>query len=339
MTTIVEALRRIKAPRVYYLIAFASVLVLFAITRSSRVQEAKDAEFRPSAAPIAALPIDIAGRAYAPVAPAPQSYRILDKQGIVESQALAPQGSGDGAANRTIVRNASIEMIVQHPSAIADQITTLAEKLGGYLVNADGTGQKGTHASVTVRVPVAHFEEARAEIRELGLRVENEKFDAQDVTQQYVDQAASIRNLQAQEWQYLEILKQARDMSSMVLVTDRLTEVRAKIEKQQAEFNSLAHQAETVAIAISLRTEQEQQVFGLEWRPLYELKVAASNGLESLATHATAMMTILFYLPAVLLWVGTIGGVLVGGERALRWARRRWFGWKPAEAPAQPNTA
>ena len=94
-------------------------------------------------------------------------------------------------------------------------------------------------------------------------------------------------------------------------------------------------QVETVAIAISLRTETEQQGFGLNWRPGYQVKLALRDGLESLANYAMAMITILFYLPAVLLWVGTIG---VGGLvswRTVRWVGRRWFGWKAAEVPVQ----
>jgi hypothetical protein len=106
--------------------------------------------------------------------------------------------------------------------------------------------------------------------------------------------------------------------------------VRGQIERQQAEFNALSQQIETVALTISLRTEAEAQTFGLNWRPGYQLKVALRDGLESLATYATAMMTILFYLPATLLWVGTILiGTLIGW-RSVRWVGRRWFGWKEA---------
>jgi hypothetical protein len=45
------------------------------------------------------------------------------------------------------------------------------------------------------RQRAARFEEARAEIRKLGLRVESEKVQAQDVTRQYVDEDANLRNL------------------------------------------------------------------------------------------------------------------------------------------------
>ena len=92
---------------------------------------------------------------------------------------------------------------------------------------------------------------------------------------------------------------------------------------------------ETVAIAISLRTEAETQVFGLNWRPLYQLKLALHDGLESVATYATAMLTVLFYLPATLLWLGTIMISALAGWRLLRWIGRRWFGWNTPEVQVQ----
>jgi len=68
-------------------------------------------------------------------------------------------------------------------------------------------------------------------------------------------------------------------------VTQKLTEVRGAIEKQEAQFNTMSHQIETVAIAISLRTQDEEQVFGLNWHPLYELKLAAADGLREVVNY------------------------------------------------------
>jgi len=117
-------------------------------------------------------------------------------------------------------------------------------------------------------------------------------------------------------------------VKDMLAVTERLSEVRGQIEQQQAEFNALSRQIETVAITISLRTEAETKVFGLNWRPVYQLKLALRDGLESLAYYAAAMASILFYLPAVLLWVGTILAAILASWRAARWIGVRWFAWK-----------
>jgi hypothetical protein len=76
----------------------------------------------------------------------------------------------------------------------------------------------------------------------------------------------------------------------------------------------LSKQIQTVSIAISLRTESEAQGPGLNWRPVYELKMALRAGLEGVAKYATTMTTVLFYLPETLLGVGTIlAGVLALG--------------------------
>ncbi len=239
--------------------------------------------------------------------------------------------SSAAPVERRIIRTSSLEMVVQHPAEVADKITALADGVGGYLVSSDGGGQNASAASLTIRVPAARFEEARAAIRKMGLRVETEKIDAQDVTRQYVDQDANLRNLHAEESQYLAILKQATTVKDLLAVSEKLSEVRGQIEQQQAEFNALSRQTETVAITIALHTEAEAQVFGLNWRPGYQLKLALRDGLESLATYATAMTTIFFYLPATLLWVGTIVMAVVVAWKVLRWMGRRWFGWSEAE--------
>jgi Domain of unknown function (DUF4349) len=223
-------------------------------------------------------------------------------------------------------------MVVEHPAQTVDKIQALASSLGGYMVSSEAGGQEGTTGRLTVRVPAARFEQARAEIRQLGLTVENERVEAQDVTRQYVDLDATIRNLRAEETQYLAILKQAATVKDMMAVSGKLGEVRGEIERQQAEFNQLSRQIETVAIAISLRTESEAKVFGLRWRPLYQLKLGLRGGLESVANYLATMATILFYLPATLLWMGTIMMAAIACRRAIEWAAKRWF--TPKTAPS-----
>jgi len=253
--------------------------------------------------------------------------------GAVTENAAGAQSAPDASGERKIIRSSSLAIVVQHPAQVMDQIMALAETEGGYLESSQGGGQDAASGSLTIRVPAARFEQTRTEIRKLGLRVENESIDARDVTRQYVDQDANLRNLRAEEAQYLAILKQANTVKDLLAVSQRISEVRGQIEQQQAEFNALSKQTETVAIAISLRTEAETQVFGLNWRPLYLVKLALRDGLESVAGYASAMMAFLFYLPAVLLWVGTIAGGAAVGWRFLRWVGRKWFGWSAVVVP------
>ncbi len=247
--------------------------------------------------------------------------------------AVAPtQEAIDVTAERKIVRTGALEMVVQHPAEVAEKITALAGRLGGYVVTAEGGGQDATAGSLTICVPAARFEAARAELRKLAVRVESEKVEAQDVTRQYVDQDASLRNLRAEEAQYLSIMKQATTVKDMLAVSEKVSEVRGQIEQEQAEFNALSKRIDTASIVVSLRTQAEAQVFGLNWRPGYQLKLALRDGLESLANYATAMTSILFYLPAIVLWLGTILLAGLGGWKLVTWTGKHWFGFGRAEA-------
>jgi len=228
--------------------------------------------------------------------------------------------------DRKMIRTSAMDLIVKNPRDASDKIRQLAEQFGGFLVSSDiYGGDEASSASLTIRVPAARFEDARAEIRMLGLRVESEKLEAQDVTRQYVDQAARLRNLRAQETQYLGILQQAKTVQDTLDVSDKLDEVRGEIEQQQAEFDALSKQVETVALTISLRAEAEAKVFGLNWRPLYQLKLTARQGLDSVGDYASAMAAFLFYLPTVLLWLATILICAAAGWRILRWAGKALF--------------
>lgn len=237
-------------------------------------------------------------------------------------------------ADRKIVRTGALELTVKSPADAAEQIRLMAERMGGYLEAAQIGGTKeAPTADITIRVPAAHFEDAKAQIRKLAAHVESEKTDAQDVTRQYVDREARLRNLRAEEAQYLTIMKSAYKVDDLLEVTQKLSEVRGEIEQQQAEFQTLSKQVETVAIAISLRTLADTQVFGLNWRPLNQLKVAARNGLDAIADYATTMAAILFYVPVILAWSLTILFAAVVGWRVLRWTGRRFFDGPALAAP------
>lgn len=322
MSTLAQSLGTIKRPWQWIAIGGGILLVWGAATFPRHQRDA----------PAAYHSVQLRTEPYLPSPRSVHKIQVLDHGEADISAALVAAPQQFAAPERKIEKTAAVSMVVHHPDQAADQITALAESLGGYLVTADSGGQNATTGSLTIRVPAARFEQARAEIRKLGLRVESEKIEAQDVTRQYVDQDASLRNLRAEEEQYLAIMRQASTVKDMLAVSEQLSDVRGQIEQQQAEFNALSRQIETVAIAVSLRTESEAQAFWPNWRPGYQLKLALRDGLESLGMYATAITTIVFYLPAILLWAATILGTIAIGTKSVHWVGRRWFGWKPADA-------
>jgi len=133
------------------------------------------------------------------------------------------------------------------------------------------------------------------------------------------------------EAQYLAIMKSAGRVKDMLDVSEKLSDVRGEIEQQQAEFETLSKQVETVAITVSLRSEPVVPVADLHWRPLYQIKLAWHEALDGLADYADTMVSVVLYIPVVILWVGTFVLGATAVWKLLRWGARVFFAYpKPA---------
>ena len=240
---------------------------------------------------------------------------------------------------RKIIRTAFLEIEVKDPSAGLEQVHAIADHVDGYLMSSQMNGGPDVPAgAIVLRVPVARFDEALSEIKKLADRVESEKIEATDVTQNYVDREAALRNLRAEETQYLLIMKRARSVTETLEVSSKLSGVRGQIEQQQSEFLSLSKQIETVAISVSLVPTAETQVFGIHWRPLYSVKVAARRGMDGLASFVGTFTGIIFLLPTILLWLAFIIISVAIVVRIFRWIGKKFFVF-PNPTSAQASTA
>ncbi len=228
-----------------------------------------------------------------------------------------------GPAGRKVVRAAALELEVADPRAALERVRQLAAKEGGYLqvasVNEDSSGR--TSAFATMRAPAATLESTLDQLRHLAERVVMEKVEAHDVTQQYVDTEATLRNYRAEEAQYLQIMRRATSVSDTVEVAQRLADVRERIDKLQAEFSLLNKQIDLATISVTLYTKAGSST-AFHWRPRTAVRWSFFSGLQSVADYADLMVAFFFLLPAVLLWAVT---VLIGAR--VGWVFVRWF-WK-----------
>jgi hypothetical protein len=231
---------------------------------------------------------------------------------------------------RKLVRSSAIQAVVKDPTATAQQIEKVAQQLGGFVESSEILGTKeDSTASLVIRVPADRLQEAEKRVNGLAVRIENETTTVTDSTRDYVDREARLRNLHAQEAQYLTIMKGASHMKDMLAVTEKLSDVRGEIEQEQAEFETLSRQVETASLKIALRTEVDTQVLGIQWRPLYQLKLAVRDGLDSMANYAVTMLGLLFEVSAAALWLATVIFLGVVSWRILRWVWRTFFVLSP----------
>ncbi|HWR14275.1 MAG TPA: DUF4349 domain-containing protein [Terriglobales bacterium] len=232
--------------------------------------------------------------------------------------------------DRKMVRSASFDLLVSSTLDSVQQSQRIAESVGGFVVSSDIRGDSNAqYASMQIRVPARDYDDVRSQLRKLARQVLTETTAADDVTRQYVDSEAALQNYRAEEVRYRDILNRASTVKDILEVTEKLHEVRREIEKREAEFKTLTLRVATCLISLSFRTETELKVFGIQWRPLWEIKMGLRTGLESLVQYLNGMLSFAFHLPAILLWCTTILVGMAVGWRLLRWALRLTFSSKP----------
>jgi hypothetical protein len=106
-----------------------------------------------------------------------------------------PSASAADGADHQVVRSGTLE-IIGDPLQAAEQLRNLATQLSGFVVTSKVSGSDGRmqSAQITVRIPAENLDEARAQVRAMAASVEQDTVEARDVTREYVDQEAALRN-------------------------------------------------------------------------------------------------------------------------------------------------
>jgi hypothetical protein len=142
---------------------------------------------------------------------------------------------------------------------------------------------------VTLRVDAAKFDQALSELRRLAVEVRNESIRGEDVTAEFVDLEAQLRNLEAAEAQLQQILKQATKTEDVLNVYRELTAIRGQIEQIKGRMKYLSQSAALATISVNLIPDALAQPVDVGgWQPAG----VAKNAVEALITSLQGLVSI-----------------------------------------------
>jgi hypothetical protein len=154
---------------------------------------------------------------------------------------------------RMIVRTGDIRLVVNDISATLDQIAIIAEDSGGYVVSSNKwKEQERLVGTITIRVPAERFDSTMRTLREMAVEVVAEETSSKDVTEEYVDLSAKLKNLEATERQLLQIMEKAEEVEDILAVQREITRTRDDIERTKGRMQYLEQTSETSLITVAL---------------------------------------------------------------------------------------
>lgn len=162
---------------------------------------------------------------------APSSAPVTNSRGSV-GQESTPNGTAALVDDRKIVMTASMRLQVREVGTSFEEVGRIATSAGGFVAGSSFSNQGEQQvASLTIRVPSSRYQQVLSDLRALGVKVVNEDSKSNDVTAEYTDLAARLRNLEATEAQLLQLLGRANTIGEILQVQDRLNAVRTEIEQ------------------------------------------------------------------------------------------------------------
>lgn len=232
-----------KGTRIALLMVAAAVLLLGSMNGCAfaPAAESESAEYWPGE--------DEELRPTMPEAPAMSEDAAME----MEEEAGARAAGESAGIDRMVVRNGSMELVVEDVSATSQAVAQVAATFDGHVVSSSIFEKEGrTFGSIVIRVDGDRFDAALSAIRILAVEVLRETTSSRDVTEEYVDLSARKGNLERTEEQLLALMEQAGTVEELLAVQREVSRVRGEIEQLEGRMRYLEQTSATSLIEVLL---------------------------------------------------------------------------------------
>lgn len=146
--------------------------------------------------------------------------------------------------DKKIIKTASLNMEVKDYKKFSSNIRDITRRAGGYIAREDQRQSEYKLENVIViKVPVDRFEEAMNLLGESGEKILEWKISSEDVTGEVVDTRSRMQAKKQVRQRYLDLLKQAKNMSEIMQVQNEINDIQEEIESATGRVNYLIHAA------------------------------------------------------------------------------------------------
>ena len=238
--------------------------------------------------------------------------------------------------NQKMIRKVNISAETEDLEALLSELSGQVAGLGGYIENQEihnggaYSGYRYRSASLTVRIPAEALSGFVGQVRGLA-NVVSYNESAEDVTLTYVSTESRVAALEAEEARLLELMEKAENMTDLLVIEERLTEVRTQLEITASQLRVLANQVNYATVYLYL----DQVEVYTEVEPLTVWQRMGSGFRENLRDMGERFTDFcvwaVTYSPQLLLWgIGLTLGIILA-RRKIRLPRRK------KKEPKQPE--
>lgn len=262
---------------------------------------------------------------------APAMMEAAMDNGMAEEMAAgAPLASPnrDGGtelpAERKWIITGSMSVETEDMDILLTGVKAKAAELGGYIESQDVSngssysGRRYRNAYLTVRIPEGKLSEFTQAVEESG-NVTNQSQSAQDVTLQFIDTESRVNTLKTEQTRLMELMAKAENLSDLLEIEARLTDVNYQLESHTSQLRALTNQIDYATIYLNI---SEVTKYTPVAKPSFFKRIATgfADNLEGLWEGIQDFLVwLLSSLPTLLV----LGAVSFGIVKWILWGHKR----------------
>jgi len=202
------------------------------------------------------------------------------------------------------IKNAFFSFLVKDVRESIQEITDISSSLQGYIISSSvyEVEESGKlRGQISFKVPQAKFEKGLSELRDLAITVNSERVTGQDVSEEFTDLSARLRNKEASEEQLLALMEKTGSITDILGVQRELTRVREEIERLKGRIDYLEKNIAMSTITVDLSTEVEYlPISEDDWRPLAVAKSALRILFKVVKTAINVLIWVVVFTTPIL---------------------------------------
>jgi hypothetical protein len=238
---------------------------------------------------------------------APAEHAAALRENAPPKEAQAAEGE---TTARRVVHTANLELLVDDFEPARKELLRLVADNKGFVAASETGGSPGVPRSGrwTLRIPVAKYPEFMDAAGHLGEAL-HVRTDAQDVTEQFVDLDARLKNKRVEEDRLQEHLKASTGKLEEILTVEReLARVRGEIEQSQGRLQKLTGLADLATVTVTIR---ERMGYTAPESPAFRTTIGRTFG-DSLDVLTRAGKALVLVAVAAAPWA-PVRGMICGG--------------------------
>lgn len=228
-----------------------------------------------------------------------------------EVSGTANEGNTSAAQNQKLIRTMEIEAETDDLDALLGALDSRISALNGYVENrvvrngGSSSTRRYRYADLTIRIPAQSLD-AFVEHIEGASNVVYHQESADDVTLSYVATQSRITALETEQTRLLELLAKAESMNDLLLIEERLTDVRTELEEVTSRLRLYDNLVNYGTVNLSVTEVQEFTVVDEEtvWQRISTGFVDSVQGLWDGITEVFVFVVV--YSPYLLVWAAVI---------------------------------